>query len=426
MHLTSSILGGNVRKANLRVSGGGVREHRRPYRALSYEDKVQLAIERFSCDNVPIFPTPIRELARRHQRAPSVISRAIVSAFREGLVEVQATGSALVQARRVEHLEHRLTQHFRHLHKAIVISSKDLPASEDSPRYLQYTDDVHVLLGQAMARLISDSPIIRDRDVVGIGGGRGVYHTIEALLWLPRIRASEVTIGSLTGFGTSKHYAKRKNVRLEADLHVGLLGPCFSEAVAMQFMNRSIVNSGPMTQQEWADTWIGCDLEQVPTVALLGAGTLTAGHQYFEQAAVPIYRRQPMFDPIRADLRMLVNISRAFASERYCPIGHIGDRLFFVPPSTGIAISTEAQYELKRLVAKINQHVCTLTESQLKKIGTIMLVAGSSIEAPAIETLLSNPEYRIRYLSTDEYTARRILAVIPNRRAPEVFKASTA
>jgi len=400
----------------------------RAYRALSSEEKVQLAIERFSYGNVQSFPTPIRDLAQKHARAPSVISRAIVSAFKEGLVEVQATGSAFVQPTRVEHLEQRLTQEFRHLHKAIVVSSKDVTDSVGSPTYLQYADDVHAMLGRSMAQLLSNSQIIRDKDVIGIGSGRGVYHAIEALLWLPRIRASEVTLGSLTGLGSSEHCAKRKNVRLEADLHVGLLGPCFSETVTMQFMNQAIINPKPITREGWFNTWIGNDRGQLPNVALIGAGTLTWGNQFFEQATASTHTRHPTFDPIRAQLRMLVSLSNAFTSDRYCPIGHIADRLFFVPPWSGVAMSTEAKYELERLVAIINHHVCTITDSKLKEIGTIMLVAGSSIEAPVIHAVLSNPEYRVRYLSTDECAARRILAgpTSSKRRAAALFKTTTA
>jgi DNA-binding transcriptional regulator LsrR (DeoR family) len=368
-----------------------------------------MAVERFSTLGSKGVMTPIVQLARDSGRAAAVVSRAIVSAFREGLVDVRPTGVTSGPQLRVEYLESQLLTEFRGLREAVVVALRDRSSPIDDSTYLRKADEAHAMLGSAMAELIWRSRILRDGDVVGVGAGRGVYHTVEAMASLPRIRASNITLGSLTGSCLTTHQASKMNLRLDADFHVGMLGPCFADEVRMHFMSHSIVHStetdaGNMLGRTWLAR-VGS-----PTVALLGIGALTRGHQFFEQAEAPKDIREPTFDPVLQVLRALVRVSNAFTSPRYCPVADIAHRFFFVTPPQGEGVPVEAKQEIMRLIGELNSRLHTISEVQLKRVPTIMLVAGSIIKAQAIRTLLNDPDFRVRYLAVDEATARRILA----------------
>lgn len=72
------------------------------------------------------------------------------------------------------------------------------PRNDDRGQDASWDDGVHRILGEATARLLSTGPLFRDGDVIGLGSGRGVYYTVDALTRLPALRVSDVTLVSLT------------------------------------------------------------------------------------------------------------------------------------------------------------------------------------------------------------------------------------
>lgn len=143
--------------------------------------------------------------------------------------------------------------------------------------------------------------------------------------------------------------------------------------------------------------------------ALTGVGTLTPGHQFYEQAQASDEALDPMFAPILDDLRELVRLARLFTTEVYCPVADFAHRFFFVRPPRAISIKPSLALRIAGLIKSLNGRLFTATEDHLASIQIIMMVAGSTTKALAMRSLLLNRKYRIRYLATDEGAARAML-----------------
>jgi hypothetical protein len=223
------------------------------------------------------------------------------------------------------------------------------------------------------------------------------------------MRIANVTIGSLTGSCHPIHHAGGRNLRLDADWHVGLLGPCFAlEVNKMYYMNSPIFH---VTHEEARDRVASSWLQRTLSinVAILGVGVLSKGHQFYEQVRRPRRDREPIFEPVLRELRSLADLSDAYSKGHYCPVADIAHRFFFVPPPAFIAVPVEVQGEIQRLLDDLNSRIHTISEEQLRRVTTVGLVAGTPAKAYAIRHLLSNSAYRVRYVCTDEITARIIL-----------------
>jgi DNA-binding transcriptional regulator LsrR (DeoR family) len=377
---------------------------KRSRKRLTPDEKVEIVLERFGGFKDRGKPIEISKLAKERKRDPAVISRAIISAFCDGLVEVRKIPDLPVEPQRMSNLEAAMSEKFPQLLSAIVIDAEGT------------SDYVHQLLGKAMAKLIAFGTVFRDDDVICVGSGRGVYYALEPLGGLPPLRAKGVTLMSLTGTAYPRFHDKTAHLRLDADFNTNLFARAFADEVTMRLTSHRIAYEDPKllislkrTSCLGPDRWKSIS----PAHALVGVGVLSSGHRFYDACTDPVDNTEGMLAPIHAALTELIHLLERDKEilRDFCPVADIAHHLFYVPlpKEVDAKIPMETKEAIQRLIAKINDQLFTVTEEQLKTIKTIMLVAGTKRKALAIKELLLNESYNIRFLCTDRAAADEIL-----------------
>jgi DNA-binding transcriptional regulator LsrR (DeoR family) len=375
-------------------------------RPISDETAVEITLARFASHPLRTIET----LAADFNRDPAVISRTITRAFRNGLVEVRPARQSTRPVRK-ERLERQLHERYEQLSTCVVLEC-------DQPTTPAADDLLHSNLGAAMASLIGSGSVFRNGDAVGIGSGRAVFYTIQHLSAFSALRA-RVSLCSLTGHVQPRDHAEQLNLLLDADIHLGLLGLCFSRPVRLYPLGQGLACRTPdevesaiahsrLSEGEWK--------HQPFTHALLGVGVLGPGHRFYNQIKGDDGRRSRLLLPIQEPLTQLIRICDEFVSDHgplHSPVADMSNRLFFVPfpPSLGLTSGVKRLLEKKltALISEINAHLVTATEAQLRSTGQIMLVAGSRQKSLAVKSLLMQ-RYPIRVLCVDHHLASDLLA----------------
>jgi DNA-binding transcriptional regulator LsrR (DeoR family) len=381
-------------------------------RELTDEERVSIALDRFGPLQQGMRTVEVEVLSRRYQRDPAVISRAINEAFRRGLVQIRKV-ERVERPNRAPELEAQLQRRFDLL-GAIVIEPSPLSGSApEDRRSLVFGDELHAKLGSAMAQLIATGTVFRSGSVIGLGSGRGVFHTVDALSKLPPLRAINVALVSLTGAVFAQDHAIKMNLRLDADFHVNLLGQCFAHPVEIHQVHAPIVLSDPREFSAVRKrTWLGREKWEGNIHGLFGVGVLKRGHRFNEfvdESEKSEFNRDHTLDPILEPLRKLIGICRSGSNDFYCPVADICNNLFFVPPPPEVKVSLETITSIRKLIDTINKQLVNISEEQLRQIQNIILVAGGIQKACAVRELLMNDSYHILFLCTDGATAREIL-----------------
>jgi hypothetical protein len=176
---------------------------------LSPEELTEMAFARF--DDLKQFGrlTPMKDLEKRFQRDRSVISKAVARAFRDRLVEVMRIRKP-ARPMYEDDARRKLLKRYKGLQEAVVV--KNPPQANETA--------VHRNLGMAMAEILATNAIVQRDEVLGIGPGHSVEMTIESLQYFEQLRASSVTLMSLTGAVYSTPRAEVKGLWLDADRHV--------------------------------------------------------------------------------------------------------------------------------------------------------------------------------------------------------------
>jgi hypothetical protein len=264
-----------------------------------------------------------------------------------------------------------------------------------------------------MAQLIATGTVFRSGSVIGLGSGRGVYHTVDALSKLPPLRATNVKLVSLTGAVFAQDHASKMNLRLDADFHVNLFGQCFAHPVEIHQIHAPIVLSDPRELSAVRKrTWLGKETWEGDIHGLFGVGVLKKGHRFNEfvdESERGEFKRDHTLDPILEPLRKLIRICKTVSNDCYCPVADICNNLFFVTPPPEAKVPMEVATSIRQLIESINRQLVNISEAQLGQIRNIMLVAGGVQKAYAIRQLLTNDSYHIPFICTDGATAREIL-----------------
>lgn len=378
-------------------------------RALTDADKVRMARLRFGADNNGRFRS-IDEVAALEGRNVAVVSRAITSAFQEGLVAIQATEAP--RALRLPDLERRLRERFSQLRGAIVLD----PGVTDSGSDLAEGDRQHRQLGMAMADLLATGPLFRDEDVIGLGSGRAVFYTVDALARNFPLPVKDVTIGSLTGSVYARDHSGALKLIYDADNHTASLASCFRSKVNLELISHPIAFRTEELDKVRKRTWLDDAKWKLlrPTHALLGVGVLAEGHRLFQELRAE--DKNSWLAPIMGPVADLVDLSTeiSLTVSDYLPVMDFCNRFFFVEPPAGVTIPPKLGSGIHRKIRELNQHLLTISEEQLRSIETLILVAGGRRKAPAIGQLLLDggaKAYKIRYLCTDRDVATAILAM---------------
>lgn len=380
---------------------------------LTDRERAQIALDRFAPLARGEGLEPVKRLAKKYGRAEAVISRAVGKAFETGLVEIRSLEPPLEDAPRVPQLERELLSGFAQLQKAVVIDEPDGAPRERSEALRG--DRVHRRLGQAAAALLADGALLRRGDVIGLGSGRGVYYTVDAMRRFPHLQIEDVTLMSLTGAAFPEAHSEHLNVLLDADIHVALLAMRFTHPVLLRTISHPIAhdNEPEVRRRTWLDP---AEYEKrLPTHALVGVGVLEGSHRFFKAVAQGGGADPGMLAPIFEPLQELVRLADAVRSTEppYCPVADVCNRLFFVAPPARHAVTTSQRLRIERAIEAVNERLLTIHQDQLEKIENVVLVAGTRRKALAIRRLLDNRSLKVRILCTDATAAREILAQRP-------------
>lgn len=249
---------------------------------LSEDERASIALDRFAPLKHGKGPESIKVLAKRYDRDQAVISRAIISTFRDGCVDIVRTGRPRVE--RLLSVEEKLLKRYPKLWEAIVVEvpAPDKDNSGQNPGRID--DETHRKLGFAMSSSMGQWRL-RDADVIGFGSGRGVFYAVDPTMQPPTpMRVEGLHLVSLTGAVHARDHAKQLNARLDADLHVALFGLNIQHEATLHLTTypitaceaRELTHLG---KKQWA--------HRHPTHALVGVGVLGAGHRFYEEAKSP-------------------------------------------------------------------------------------------------------------------------------------------
>jgi DNA-binding transcriptional regulator LsrR (DeoR family) len=356
------------------------------------QEKIEMALARFDQVKVSGKLTAFESLAGKFPgRDPSVIARAIESAFKQELVEVVKVSKERFE--RDHKGEQQLLEKYEKLRVAFVIKPQNAPARSEK----QLSDDVHEALGHAMAKLISENmSMFDDNDKIGLGSGRGVFHIADAITKYPQTRAQRVQLISLTGAVYALAHAGTPSLLLDADININLFARFFSRQVTLMPVSHPIASSG--TPNKWFSNLI-------PTHALIGVGVLAPGHRLYDEVKKQGGEKETRLEPIEKDLSKLIPICDDIHKRYgYWPVGDVCNFLLYVESPE----KPQRENEIRGLIQSLNGRMLTIA-GELKQVDSILLVAGTKPKMRIIKQLLDDPEYRIRYLCTDSGVAKYIL-----------------
>jgi DNA-binding transcriptional regulator LsrR (DeoR family) len=364
-------------------------------------------------------PKPMADLVREFGHDEPWVARQIISAFRDGLVDIEVIRRPNIV--RVPELEGILVAKYN-LSSAIVVASTGIPVKvkSDRPKVIDLSsDELHRKLGYALANHIGGpnaGGYFRDDDTIAFGSGRGVFYTCKSIAWeLPHrsLRVKGLKLVSLTGAVHARDHEGRLNARLDADFHCGLFGMCVDDSATLRLISHPIAHEPEQVQAMKRQTWLGewdnalGDPKRIPDLALVGVGVLAEGHRFYEQAKAPNDTRDPILEPLMVPLAALVEICDTIPPEAdYCPVADICNMLFFVDPPPGLKVD---RAKVQELIGEINMRLLNVNDGQLSRIRQIILCAAARKKVRAIRQLLTSEHYRIKHLCTDDSVARALV-----------------
>jgi DNA-binding transcriptional regulator LsrR (DeoR family) len=379
---------------------------------LSDEEKKNIALDRFAPLRDGKGLEPVETLASRYRRDPAVITRAIASAFKEGLVNLVATGRT--EAVRLASFENMVLNRYPDLWRAIVVETSDLtkydgPAGTDkeiieqNAKERRRDDNIHKRLGYAMAKSIAEWTV-RGGDTIGFGSGRGVFCTVEAAMQLPRpLRLEKLDLMSLTGAVLAHDHSNLVNTSMDADLHTALFGLCVQHIATLHLVTYPIGESGGARERSClgAKQWAECH----PTHALTGVGVLADGHRFFEQGKGGEY--DPILEPVIKDLQALVK--KSIEVYKKCGCYSVADICNLLIPIEDPRIPRGDRDELGVLIKNVNVKLLNVSWEQLSEIPALLIVAGGKKKASALRQILDSKDLKTRIICVDQELAEEIL-----------------
>lgn len=396
-------------------------------RMMTDEERINLALERYGPLRRNEPRKELKEIGGKYGRAESVVSRAIQEAFARGLVDIVRMKDRPRVPVHVPELEAQLEHKFPKLHTAIVVATAERGDLSADERALA-GDKIHEDLGYAVANFVSNSSLVHDGDVIGIGGGRGVFSFLKALTFFKRLKAQNVTAISLAGDVYARTHSWWRegvtslrypglNFQLDPDDHLNLLGVSVFASMNMRKISRSIAWERGEVSKMIKETVLDKDewKKNVPTLGIVGVGVLSEGHRFYQEVMRPESQREHLLRPILEDLHLLIKLFSRLGyppeGHWYVPVGDVCNRLFYVRPPAEVKISSEQERQILSHIKNINDKLLTATEEQLSQITQLILIAGTLRKALAVKQLLEEDTYRIRILCVDKEAAEEILGI---------------
>jgi hypothetical protein len=202
---------------------------------------------------------------------------------------------------------------------------------------------------------------------------------------------------------------------LDADTHVNLLGRCFAQDVTLHFLSSSICYEEQRTLESVRRrTWLNPERGVRLTHVITGVGILGPGHRFYEMVRRKVDDTTQPEPEVPARLLGLLDQLLGYCERiharcpGYWPVADICNSMFRLPAPTEMVTAQEAA-AIDQLVASINDNLLNVKPDELRAVPNMILVAGTRLKAAAIRSLLDGGQYNIRFLCTDEPTAKAIL-----------------
>jgi DNA-binding transcriptional regulator LsrR (DeoR family) len=378
---------------------------RRAKREVTRDEMVQMALARYAASRSTGGFRTLKDVSSEFGRDQATVSRSIARAFREGLVQVKRSGAMPYE--RAARLEERLEQTFPKT-RAIVVDWHRVPGSSAGPE--QEDDELHECVGAALAGAIAQQGIFRDGDAVGVGGGRAVYYTADALRQATGdkpLPVANIPVVAIAGSLFPQDLSGRLHAKLDADLNVNVLAPCFEGgkprtlAVPLSYRAKERVR---LALEDWDATHK--QRQSVLTHALVGLGVLSERHRMLQ--LMKLSARDEMFGGIQRLLADLVRISDKHrnAENDYYPLAEVCCRLFVVEPDR---LPDKDLRKISTFIQELDERILTIERTVLYGISRLLLVAAGRGKGRAIRQLLRAGDWRVRYVCTDVSAATQIL-----------------
>lgn len=309
---------------------------------------------------------------------------------------------------RVYALEEQMRMAFP-LRHVVVMDTRLIEASD----LRLYDDNLHELLGSWAARILGmcmrggkneNGELIGD--VIGVGAGRGPFHTVTHCRHDPRL-GSPVKVVSLVGRLNAGAWADPSRKDYDADHIAGAMDKTF-EVGMIQRVKSNIVPEKGLAKPS-------LHTEEV-TFALVGAGSLAHGHRLYQ------YEGNPSLEPIREELKELKNLVDAVEKELPLHphvVGDLCNRLFVCKPKNtdGMAekrkqFVAEKLKQIQELIDRLNERFLCPSLEQIRGIrarGGVLCVCGGVHKISAVKHLLELADPVISHLCIDDLAAIRIL-----------------
>jgi DNA-binding transcriptional regulator LsrR (DeoR family) len=269
-------------------------------------------------------------------------------------------------------------------------------------------DELHKRLGAWAARMVASC--LRPADVIGVGGGRGPYDTVEAC---DELRPGQATRYALAGYSLTGSFGvtrwQRSSECCDADDVLRSLAGTFGN-VDEHYARCSIC--GP----DWAcrqDAW------ERPNVAIVGIGALGGGHRLVHASD---YENLKHHGAVELVNRILEACKRLTPEPERGMFQHlVGDvcNWYFVVEELAhkLADQHESLGNLKEAIDQLNGMFMNTGPDALKgmaKRGMVIAVAGGHHKGAALWHVLrqnknESGERVLTHLVTDDHTAEYVL-----------------
>ncbi len=418
---------------------------RKPKRGLSSAEKVRMARMRFTIDKITEKLTSVTAVAKMFKRDPAQVTKAVNSAFREGLVEIREVEQLHKRVIRNETLEQQLKEHFPEINVRVIETADDdfMPTSA-ADESSHHSDRVHMYLGAALAKDLRDGLHVSDGDTIGLGSGRSVFYAIENLRHHPKLNWAGTRLVSLSGHVSATDYSGQVNGHLDADLHVNQLALCLRQKTTQILFEcpitghqifglidkRSKIN---LLDEERRRSPVGSKWSNNRcNLAICGVGSFTSGHRFYEfinsQVRTAAQHDEDRISdselkPIIEELRRLNDLCKRNGIESdytYIPVGDICNHLFFIPHPSGEMRDERA---IRAIIQSINGKLLNASWEQFSQIDKMIVLSGTKRKAATVLELIQNRaanaklKIRMLYIDTDAANGMlRLLAVQREKR----------
>ncbi len=290
---------------------------------------------------------------------------------------------------------------------AIVAATGDLAGAEEhlstdpavQKKVLDESDLLHLILGRVAANAFLSA--LRPGDRIGVGSGRGVGFTVDALSLALRNNAyRECSIVSLVGGMTRVPWAGYPE-NLDADNNAGKLAAVLGgDQVDWSRLTTVQLPTFLSSERDLIVKTEAPHLLDVPLnrpfldICLIGLGVLNNQHHLIRGKHPEVKAISPQLKLLRE--RVLPSCPGAVID--ICESFWAGDVTDELAPSVELAVRT------------LNSHVVSAAPEKLARVRERLLVAGTAQKYQALkQCLLDRTVVRPTILVTDECSARRVL-----------------